>query len=225
MSDAHRTVQEPASILRLPESYVNNSSRFPAVLLFGMPGVGKGTQGSLLGSMQKFFHVSTGEIFRGLDPESADGKLVAEYIDHGELCPDQLTVDIWRNWVEREIENGHFQPESDVLILDGIPRSVFQCEMLANHIDVLAVIHLEPDSDEAVVERLRKRAETDGRADDDESIIRKRLQIYRDTTHPVVHHYADEIVHTIDPIGTVPEINKRIIELVVPAIRRFRHAS
>lgn len=218
--------RDDASILKWPEKTVERSHQIPSILLFGMPGVGKGTQGTLLGTMQNLVHVSTGEIFRGLDPESEDGKEVARYIDHGELVPDEVTVAIWRHWLDGKIEAGEIRPTEDILILDGIPRSVKQCELMQEHIDVLAVIHLDPADDEPIIERLRGRAMTDGRADDaDDTIIRKRMGIYRDKTSPVVHFYSDDIVHEIDPIGTQMEIKKRILEHVIPAIRSYEQAG
>jgi len=218
--------RDDASILKWPEKTVERSHQIPAVLLFGMPGVGKGTQGALLGSMQNLVHVSTGEIFRGLDPDSEDGQEVARYIDHGELVPDEVSVTIWKHWLDGEIEAGRIRPTEDILILDGIPRSVRQCELMQQHIDVLAVIHLDPADDEPIIERLRGRAITDGRADDaDETIIRKRMGIYRDKTSPVVHFYSDDIVHEIDPLGTQMEIKKRILEHVIPAIRSYEQAG
>lgn len=218
--------RDDASILKWPEKTVERSHQIPSILLFGMPGVGKGTQGTLLGTMQNLVHVSTGEIFRGLDPESEDGKEVARYIDHGELVPDEVTVAIWRHWLDGKIEAGEIRPTEDILILDGIPRSVRQCELMQEHIDVLAVIHLDPADDEPIIERLRGRAMTDGRADDaDDTIIRKRMGIYRDKTSPVVHFYSDDIVHEIDPIGTQMEIKKRILEHVIPAIRSYEQAG
>ena len=220
-----------ASILNWPEKFerpektVQSYQQIPAVLLFGMPGVGKGTQGALLGSMQGLVHVSTGEIFRGLDPASKDGQMVALYINKGELVPDEVTVTIWKHWFDNQVADGKISPESDILILDGIPRSVCQCELMDKHIKVLSVIHLDPADDEPIIERLRGRDLTDGRADDaDESIIRRRMHIYRDKTSPVVHYYPDEIVHETNPIGTQMEIKKRILEHTIPAIRCYEAA-
>lgn len=219
-----RTPDDP-SILRWPEKTVQRSHQIPAILLFGMPGVGKGTQGALLGTMQGLVHVSTGEIFRALDPETEDGRMVAGLIDKGDLVPDEDCVTIWKHWLDRQVTAGGIDPESDILILDGIPRSVRQCELMHEHIDVLSAIHLNPADDEPIIERLRGRAITDGRADDaDESIIRRRMQIYRDKTSPVVDFYEDGIVHEIDPIGTQMEIKKRILEHTIPAIRCWEEA-
>lgn len=201
-------------------------SRLPVVLMFGMPGVGKGTQGSLLGTMNGMFHVSTGSIFRNLDPDSDDGKLIFDLIDRGELVPDEVAIDVWQRWLYEQIENGHCNPVSDVLILDGIPRRVRQCEILEQYVDVLAVIHLNPPSDEPIIERLRDRASKEGRSDDaDEQIIRRRFEIYRDTTQPVLDYYPSEIVHSVNPLGTQMEIKKRILEHIVPAIRQYEQVN
>lgn len=214
------------SILPLTEQTESAPARFPAILLFGMPGVGKGTQGTLLGSMAGMFHCSTGEIFRGLDPASEDGQEVARRIDKGELVPDELTIRIWRHWLEDQVVAGHYQPTIDTLIMDGIPRNVDQCAILEEHVDVRAVLHLACPSDEPIIERLRKRAITENRADDaDESIIRKRFGIYRSKTEPVLGYYAPEIVHMVNPLGTPMEVKKRILECVIPAIRRIERAG
>lgn len=201
-------------------------AKLPAVLMFGMPGVGKGTQGALLGTMTGFFHISTGEIFRSLDPDSDDGKLIAGLIDRGELVPDDSAVDIWKRWLNEQIADGTCNPVNDVLVLDGIPRRVRQCELLEQCVDVLAVVHLNAPSDEPVVERLKQRAVNEGRADDaDEQIIRRRFEIYREMTRPVLDYYAPEIVQSVNPLGTQMEVKKRILECVIPAVRQYRHAG
>jgi adenylate kinase len=219
--------QEPARAgevaLSLPEGA---PAKLPAVLMFGMPGVGKGTQGSLLGTMTGMFHVSTGTIFRNLDPESDDGRLIFGLIDRGELVPDDVAVQVWMRWLDSQIADGHCNPVTDVLILDGIPRRPRQCELLESYVDVLSVVHLEAESDEPILERLRSRALTEGRADDaDEGIIRRRFEIYREMTRPVLDYYPPEIVHTINPLGTQVEVKKRILECVIPAVRQYEHAG
>ncbi len=176
--------------------------------------------------MQGIFHVSTGDIFRSLDPQSENGKEIARRIDNGELVPDELTIRIWRDWLEDQIEADRYNSSRDTLIMDGIPRSVEQCEILESHVDVLAVLHLACSDDEPIIERLRKRAATEGRADDaDESIVRKRLEIYRTKTEPVLGYHSNEIVHLVDPLGTPMQIKKRILEKIIPAIRRFEQAG
>ena len=132
----------------------SGSERLPAILLFGMPGAGKGTQGRLLGTMAGLFHISTGEIFRSLDRSTEDGRTVRDLIDHGNLVPDELAVRIWRTWLDTAINDRRLSPDSDVLVLDGIPRSIAQCQMLESQIDVLAVVHLSTKDEEPLVQRL-----------------------------------------------------------------------
>lgn len=191
-----------------------------AILLFGMPGAGKGTQGRLLGTMAGLFHISTGEIFRALDRSTEDGRTVRDLIDHGNLVPDDLAVRLWQKWLDVALSDGRISPNSDVLVLDGIPRSAAQCRMLESRIDVLAVVHLSTTDKEPLVGRLLKRAATDDRDDDrNEDIIRHRFEIYGQTTAPVLEHYPSEIRHEINPLGTPVEVKKRILERVIPILK------
>ena len=193
--------------------------RFPAVLLFGMPGVGKGTQGQLLGKIRGLFHLSTGAIFRSLADDTDDGRLVADCLRRGHLVPDDLTLEVWAHWLNAHIESCDFQPDRQVLLLDGIPRNVWQCERLEQHIEVLQVIYLNPPSDEPIVQRLRQRALIEGRSDDtDESIIRHRFEVYRRDTAPILNYYPKELIHEIDPMGSPAEVLKRILERLIPVI-------
>lgn len=207
---------QDVSTLKLPAA-LPSESKLPAILLFGMPGVGKGTQGTLLGTIHGVRHVSTGAIFRSLSRDSEDGREVFRRIDHGELVPDEIAIRIWRHWVDEQIAANQFSPANEVLLLDGLPRSRRQCELLEGHIDPLCVIHLECERIDPLVERLLQRNE--GRADDgDEAIIRRRFEIYRETTHPVLAYYPKSKVFSIDPIGTVMQVKKRILEVVVPLL-------
>ena len=205
---------------------LEQADRVPAILLLGMPGSGKGTQGTLLGTMQGLVHISTGEILRSLPPNDADYELVHSHIDGGNFVPDANMIPIWKRWLDRQIDAGQFHPIRDIMLLDGIPRTVEQCHMLDGHLDVLGIIHLEPSSDEPIVERLLKRAEVSGRPDDaNESIIRHRFDVYRRVTQPILAHYPSDIIHRVDPLGTPVEVKNRILECLMPMLRRFQHAS
>lgn len=199
---------------------------FPAVLLFGMPGVGKGTQGKLLGKIRGLFHLSTGEIFRALADDTDDGRMVADCLRRGQLVPDDLTIAIWQHWLLTHIESGEYRPQEQVLLLDGIPRNLHQCEQLAEHIHVLQILYLNPLHDEPIVQRLRQRALTEGRSDDaDETIIRHRFEVYRHETAPILNYYPNDLIREIDPMGTPAEVLKRILESLVPVITAVRGST
>jgi len=190
-----------------------------AVLLIGMPGVGKGTQGKLLGNIPGLFHLSTGEILRSLRNDTDDGRLVTDLLQRGQLIPDELMLKIWQHWLAAEIEAGRFRPAEQVLLLDGIPRNRFQCERLAEHIEVIQVIHLNPPDEEPIVQRLRQRALIEGRSDDaDESIIRHRFDVYRRETAPILNSYPPEVIREIDPMGSSAEVLQRILTVLNPVM-------
>ncbi len=193
------------------------ADRYRSILLFGPPGVGKGTQGKLLGSVPGFFHLATGDMFRGLDKNSDLGKEVVSYSSRGELVPDELTVRLWQQHVMGLIENGTYAPTRDVLVLDGIPRSVTQAQALDDKLDVLAIIHLTcPDIDE-MVQRMKGRALKEGRKDDaDENVIRRRFEVYESETSTVLGHYDAALVNDIDGVGKPARVLRDVLGVVAP---------
>jgi adenylate kinase len=182
--------------------------RYKSILLLGAPGSGKGTQGKMLGSLLGFLHVSSGDMFRALDRQSELGRLFREYASQGLLVPDEFTVQLWQNHIERLVENKRFRPDTDVLVLDGIPRNVAQARMLDPYLDVQKVIILRVEHDlEQVVERMKQRAIKEGRQDDaSEATIRNRFRVYETETKPVIEHYRTDIRIEINGLqgGPVP---------------------
>ena len=196
------------------------STKYPSILLIGPPGVGKGTQGKILGSIPGFFHLATGDMFRGLDKESEIGLEFTRYSSQGLLVPDFLTVRLWQQHLEQLIAKDMYSPERDVLLLDGIPRSEPQAEMMGDLINPFMIIHLVCEDIDEMVRRMQRRATEQGRPDDaDESVIRKRFDVYRDQTAPVLACYNDEIIADIDALGTQAEVLLRILSKVVPALK------
>lgn len=192
-----------------------SSPPFACVLLFGPPGVGKGTQGKRLGAQSHLVHLATGDMFRGLDPDSDVGRKFLEYSTQGLLVPDELTVEIWRTHVQRMIDRGVYSPETDLLVLDGIPRSVNQVLLMRDYLDVKRIIHLMPSDREAVVQRIKKRAEEEGRRDDaDEQVIRRRFSVYDEETAPLLREYDDGLIAEVDAMGTIDEVFERVHGLV-----------
>jgi adenylate kinase len=196
------------------------SQKYPSILLIGPPGVGKGTQGKMLGSIPGFFHLATGDMFRSLDKESEIGLEFTRYSSQGLLVPDFLTVRLWKQHVEQLISRELYNPNSDTLLLDGIPRSEPQSEMMAEHIDPFMIIHLVCEDLDEMVLRMQKRATEQGRPDDaDESVIRKRFEVYKEQTAPVLACYDDDIIANIDALGTQAEVLLRILSKVVPTLQ------
>ncbi len=183
-------------------------SRF---LLIGAPGAGKGTQAERLAQTFSIPAISTGDIFRfNVKNETALGKQAKAFMDRGEYVPDSLTNDLVRDRVSQADAVEGF-------LLDGFPRTGDQVVELdsilaeqGKSLDV--VIQLTADTDE-VVRRLLNRAIEQGRADDTEPVIRRRLEVYEEQTAPLISIYASRgIVIMIDGLGEVADVTERILE-------------
>ena len=187
-----------------------------ALLIFGPPGVGKGTQGKVLGAIPGFMHHSSGDVFRSLDKTSDLGRTFLEYSSKGELVPDQLTIDIWRSDLDHRAAGGLFAPDTDTLILDGIPRNAAQATIMDDHVRVVGLLRLTVHDTQELVDRLRNRAEKENRPDDaDEAVIRRRLEIYDDQTRVVLDHYHPSLIHDIDALGSPLEVAQRVLAAVI----------
>jgi len=170
-----------------------------AVLIFGPPGSGKGTQGKFLSSAGNHYHLSSGDIFRGLSPESPAGELYHSYAREGKLVPDEITIEIWHHYVMGLIATNRYFPDEQLILLDGIPRTKHQAEILDNHVEVEKIILLESRSKDVLVQRLKRRALIERRFDDsDEKILRNRMEIYEQETVPVLAHYPEEKIVRFD---------------------------
>ena len=190
--------------------------RFKTVLLFGAPGSGKGTQGKILGSIPGFFHSATGDIFRSLDLQSEVGRLFWEYAGKGKLVPDDVTVRVWKQFITGMEMVNQFHPESEILILDGIPRNVGQARLLESTIDVAAIIHLSADLSK-MVERLRRRALRENRFDDaNDDVIKRRLEVYERDTAPVLDFYPKDKIVKLDATMSQIRVLHEILEVLVP---------
>lgn len=173
--------------------------KFRTLLILGAPGSGKGTQGKVLGSIPRFHHLACGDVFRSLDTRTAIGQKFVSYSSRGELVPDDVTVELWRNNIVQRVDSHQFKPEIDFLVLDGIPRNVEQAKHMEQDIEVLKVFHLScPDRTE-LARRLRKRALKDNRFDDaNETVIQQRFATYEAETKPILDYYAGDRIVDID---------------------------
>lgn len=198
----------------------SNLLPYPAALIFGIPGAGKGTQGEILTRIPGFFHLSSGVIFRKLDPKSAEGQTVRDYSMRGELVPDVLTIRVFKNWLEGQRAADRYRPKDQLLILDGIPRNVTQCEMFRGYIDVKAILHLVCNDEEMILDRIRRRAILENRPDDaNESVTRRRLEVYRAETEPVLNFYPRELTCDIESSGRPSEVLLECLKHLVPVLK------
>jgi adenylate kinase len=168
---------------------------FRSILIFGPPGAGKGTLGKFLSTAGNHFHLSSGDIFRGLDPESPIGRLYHTYASNGHLVPDEVTVEIWRQYVSGLISTNRYFPKKQFLLLDGIPRTPKQAEIFDKYINVVHVIVLEMPNIEGLIARMKKRALIEKRTDDsDEAVLRTRMQVYERDTKSLLAHYPQHLI-------------------------------
>lgn len=193
------------------------SDRYKTVLLFGPPGVGKGTQGKILATVPGFFHCSTGDIFRNLDIDSDIGRLFYQYSSRGELVPDDVTIKIWSTNLYANTILGLFKPQRDILVLDGMPRSVGQARILYRHIEVLRVINLVCKDQKALFERMKRRAAKSNRADDaKDDVIRRRFEVYVNETRPVLDFYDPSLITEVDALGSPAEVLNAVLGCLAP---------
>src|SRR5437016_13914228 len=116
--------------------------KYKTFVLFGAPGSGKGTQGKTLGSIPRFFHCPCGDVFRSIDTRTDVGKAFLEYSSKGQLVPDEITVELWKEAIDAAVDAHKSKPEIDTLVLDGIPRNLSQAKITEQMIDVKKVFPL-----------------------------------------------------------------------------------
>jgi adenylate kinase len=173
--------------------------KYRTFLLFGAPGSGKGTQGKTLGTIPRFYHCACGDVFRSIDTRSAVGKAFLEYSSKGQLVPDEVTVELWKEAIDAAVDAHQFKPDIDTLVLDGIPRNAGQAKIMEEMIEVEKVFHLSCPDRDTLFTRLKKRALKDNRLDDaNEEVIRRRLELYEHDSKPVLSYYPRQRVTCID---------------------------
>ncbi|MCH9613623.1 MAG: adenylate kinase [Chlamydiia bacterium] len=192
------------------------SEKFKAMAIFGPPGSGKGTQSKVLGSMGRFIHLSTGDMFRAMDPKSEVGAKAHAVLAEGKLLSDEMTVDVWRDYVQSWIKSGKFDPVKQGLFLDGIPRTAPQVALIQEHVEIERAIVLEIPDHAVLIKRLKGRAAIEGRSDDmDDSVLERRLSIYEEQTAGVISLLDPSKVVRINGDQKPLEVLKDILNILV----------
>jgi len=186
------------------------------IVLFGPPGSGKGTQATYIVNSKKLTHISTGDIFRkNISQNTKLGQLASDFMNKGQLVPDQLTIDL----LETEIDT---YKNSNGFIFDGFPRTTTQAEafnnlMVSKNMNLSMALFLEVCED-TLVQRLLNRGMESGRSDDqDESVIRNRIQVYEQQTSVLKDYYAKQLMdsfYIINGEADVKDISKKILSIV-----------
>jgi adenylate kinase len=177
----------------------------PTIVLLGPPGSGKGTQAARLRDDLAFAPLATGDLLRAARDEGTDlGRRAAEYMDSGDLVPDELIVAAVRDAIARE--NGP-------VLLDGFPRTCAQADaladVLADHDRELTAAVLIDVPDDVVVERISGRGQ--GRSDDDPDTVRERLRVYHEVTEPLVPYYDQRgLLRRIDGRGDPEQVYEQV---------------
>ena len=197
---------------------LDSSAKYRTLLLFGMPGSGKGTQGAVLGQLPDLVHISMGDIFRKIPKHGRISREIEQYTSQGRMVPDELTVRIFKRHLHIQEMQEILQPDQHTLVLDGLPRSYAQAEMLDSLLDVVQIFHLRIQNTQLAIERLKVRALRENRLDDmNEEVILRRLNTYYEETYKTLSFYPPEIVHEIDAgqciIDVLRDIVNRLSEL------------
>ena len=183
------------------------------IVIFGAPGSGKGTQSARIVEKYGLNHISTGDVLRAEIAAGTElGKTAKALIDNGQLIPDELMIGILAAKLDT-LAGGNG------VIFDGFPRTIAQAEelkkmLVARGQDVTAILELDVPEDE-LMDRLLKRGQASGRADDNEETIKKRLVVYAEQTAPLKDWYKNEGKHCY--INGLGELD-RIFEDIVAAI-------
>lgn len=181
------------------------------MVLLGPPGAGKGTQAARIAERLNIPAISTGDIFRANVAGATElGTQAKAYMDKGEYVPDSITNAMVADRIaQADCENG--------FLLDGYPRTTAQVGELdsmlkASGLALDVVVEITADA-EAVVARLLKRAGEQGRADDTEPVIRRRLEVYAESTAPLADLYAErDLLVQVDGMGEIDVVTGRIME-------------
>lgn len=189
------------------------------LLIMGPPGAGKGTQAAIIGEHYGIPAISTGNIFRlAITNRTKLGERIKRIIADGGYVPDSLSVQVVVDRLKEEDAKGGW-------LLDGFPRTLGQVQALDEELDahgftLKAVVSLTADED-AIVDRMLKRAEIEGRPDDNEETIRNRMEVYHEQTDPLLDVYRTRgLLIEVDGMGTVDEVSQRVLGALAERLGR-----
>ena len=206
-------------------------SRFKTFLVFGPNGIGKGTNAVAVGTLPGYLHFSTGDMFRALVARVKEGtaseleRRIDKIMKSGGLVDDETTVKLARENLESAVRDGSFDPETDCLLLDGLPRNVEQAKMIEPFIELCGVLHITA-AREVAVARITGRAQKEGRKDDqDAEAVGRRLDIFFENAARILAYYDknfngemtynSEMIHYINADQRPVEVLRDVLQWLV----------
>lgn len=192
------------------------------VLMIAPPGAGKGTQGEVIARHFDIPHIATGDLLRDHVARGTElGLAVQQFLDRGELVPDDVVLTMVRGAMEAAKGRGY--------VIDGIPRTMAQARALyevAVELDMTSDVALHLNVEQAeLMRRLLARAADEGRSDDTEQVIRRRLELYYEVTHPILDWYGERgILVSVDAMRSADQVGRHIIT-ALEVLRQVSEAS
>ncbi|HEY2899038.1 MAG TPA: nucleoside monophosphate kinase [Polyangia bacterium] len=179
-----------------------------AILLFGYPGSGKGTQGKILNLLPGFRHVAMGDILRGLTAANPLFAAVHQHLGKGNLVPDSLVMELFAHHLtEMKLA------ADDLVLVDGIPRNRQQVDLLNKVVNVIKIFKLSVYDESIVIDRIRRRAQAQSRTDDaSDAVIQNRLEVYRRETESCIDAYPGPILTRIQANQPIFDVHLDIIQ-------------
>lgn len=191
--------------------------KFSTILLLGPPGAGKGMLGHFLASAGSQCHLSSGDIFRSLAAHTPAGQLYYSYASKNELLPDEAAIDIWHYYVQGLIATNQYYPDSQDLLLEGIPRTLGQAKLLDKYIEVRHIIVLTIQDENELIRRAKKRARMEGNLSDSNPRFHPgRLALYEESEEQILSFYPKHLISRVNA-------DQKPLELLRDVLVRLAH--
>ncbi|MBA2435358.1 MAG: nucleoside monophosphate kinase [Verrucomicrobiota bacterium] len=190
--------------------------KYRTYLILGPPGSGKATLAHSLGTIPRFYHMASTEVFGSLETRTALGRSFLEHASRGEPVPDDVAVQLWMARIDAEVAAHAFKPDIDALVLDALPRNVSQARLMDEHLEVEMIFSLEVPDRGVLSTRVRDRALHENRFEDaNEAAIQNRLNSFQDESALLLAHYSPELIRRIEATQSAAVVLRQVLAEIV----------